>query len=510
MKLWSFALFMVFLCSGLLLAGDVQTAQPDEKQTLKQASREIRKGEFGQAEATLRRYLQINPSSTAAKLELSKVLMKQRRFQESRDISYEIAKADSKNARAFALLGYTVLSEGNFSDAARLLLNANMLDNDEPLAWAGAGLLDFYENRIDNGLEKLREAVLLEPDEPDFLFSLAQVASRAENYKESAAAYRKFLAMAPMKDTERRERIKGLIQFLEYLGDVSSLYNTKGSFAKIPVELVRQRPVLKVKIGNRDRDFNFVLDTGSGITVISQKTAAELNLRPIARGGNARAIGGSGKFEIVYGFMKSIGIGDVRISNVPVYIRKFHDDSQNIDGYIGLAVISRFLATIDYGEKTFALRKREDSELANFMKNEFLLPLRLTSSGFLSGEVMLEGLESPLNFIVDTGASISVISDELAGTSEFKRFITNEKMRVTGAAGILEGVPSLKLPKVSFGSISRESILAIALNLETINETSGFEQAGILGGNFLKDYRLTFDFKNSKIAFALSAENAGN
>ncbi|MEJ7700213.1 MAG: hypothetical protein WKF71_11280 [Pyrinomonadaceae bacterium] len=43
--------------------------------------------------------------------------------------------------------------------------------------------------------------------------------------------------------------------------------------------------------------------------------------------------------------------------------------------------------------------------------------------------------------------------------------------------------------------------MAIALDLSLINEASGFEQAGILGGNFLKNYRLTFDFQNSKVVF---------
>jgi hypothetical protein len=74
-------------------------------------------------------------------------------------------------------------------------------------------------------------------------------------------------------------------------------------------------------------------------------------------------------------------------------------------------------------------------------------------------------------------------------------------MRVVGAAGITENVPSLLLPRVTFGSHSRQSITAIALDLELINETSGFEQAGILGGNFLKNYCLTFDFQNSKVIF---------
>ena len=48
---------------------------------------------------------------------------------------------------------------------------------------------------------------------------------------------------------------------------------------------------------------------------------------------------------------------------------------------------------------------------------------------------------------------------------------------------------------------SCESVNAIALDLGIINEASGFEQAGILGGNFLRNYRLTFDFKNSKVIF---------
>ena len=43
----------------------------------------------------------------------------------------------------------------------------------------------------------------------------------------------------------------------------------------------------------------------------------------MARGGLARAVGGGGRFEIVYGYLNSMEIGDIRIENVPVYIRHF-------------------------------------------------------------------------------------------------------------------------------------------------------------------------------------------
>jgi predicted aspartyl protease len=245
-----------------------------------------------------------------------------------------------------------------------------------------------------------------------------------------------------------------------------------------------------------------VLDTGSGISVISRVTSERLYIKPVTRGGLARAIGGTGKFEIVYGFVKSVYIGDVQIRNVPVYIREFHSNTEKIDGYIGLSLISKFLTTIDYGSRTFTLLRKDIADQMNLTDGgDLSLPLRLTSSGFLSGEVQLEGLASPLNFIVDTGASISVISDEVAGMSEISRFVLDGKMRVIGAAGITENVSSFLLPRVSFGSNSRERITAIALDLGIINEASGFQQAGILGGNFLKNYRLTFDFKNSKVIF---------
>lgn len=268
----------------------------------------------------------------------------------------------------------------------------------------------------------------------------------------------------------------------------------------MPIELVGNRPVIRLRVNGRDEPLNFVLDTGSGISVISDETAKLLDIDPITRGGYAKGIGGDGRFEIVYGFIRRVDIGDVNVRNVPVYIRKFHTQGQKVDGYIGLSLISKFLTTIDYGDLKFTLLKDEANETPA-ANTGVSLPLRLTSSGFLSGEVQLQGIDEPLNFIVDTGASVSVISDEVANLETISSFARGEKMRVVGSAGITEDVPSYLLPRVSFGSHTRESITAIALDLDIINEASGFEQAGILGGNFLRNYRMTFDFKNSKVTF---------
>ena len=127
------------------------------------------------------------------------------------------------------------------------------------------------------------------------------------------------------------------------------------------------------------------------------------------------------------------------------------------------------------------------------------IPIRTTSSGFLSGEVQLEGVAKAQNFIIDTGASISVVSEKLAAIDELSAYVEVERTRVYGAAGITDDVKTLSLPRVVLGASTQEKINAAVLDLEPVNETAGFRQSGILGGNFLKYFRVTFDFQRGVI-----------
>lgn len=495
-------LLLTFAVSTVFASDDVQQANEDSRKLVKQAKKLTRSGNLPEAEKILRRALEINPGSSDAKLNLAHIFIKQKRLLEAYDLSFNIVKIEPKNSFAYAVLGATLLNAGNFREAEKAIVISIKLNRKESLAWFGLGMLDFYENRINESLDSLNEAIYYESNEPDYIFAFAQVSSRAEKYKDAAQAYRRYLTISGDADSDRRERIKGLIDFLNYLGNQQSLYTVAGANkTKVKFSLIGNRPVINLKVNGKDETLRFVLDTGSGISVISEKMARRLNIKSIARGGNARGIGGDGKFEIVYGFLRSVSIGDAKIRNVPVYIRQFHTSNEEIDGYIGLSLISEFLTTIDYGDLTFELERKDSVVKRAIPADTLSLPLRLTSSGFLSGEVQLEGIQVPLNFIVDTGASVSVISNQLANTGEMSRFLLDEKMRVIGAAGVTENVSSYLLPRVTFGSHSRESITAIRLDLDIINETSGFEQAGILGGNFLKNYRLTFDFENSKVIF---------
>ncbi|HJP90630.1 MAG TPA: aspartyl protease family protein [Pyrinomonadaceae bacterium] len=499
------------LCFTFTGATHTAVASGDKK-AYNKGYRAVRKGDYGQAEKIFRELLNKDAHDSEARLGLSFALLKQRNLQGAYDNAARVIMLEPLSARAHALLGSAILGAGEFRLSVEEFKTALSLDENEALAVAGLAMVDFYENRVALALPQLRKAVSMDPDEADYVFNLGQAAARSEKYKEAADAYERFLAIAPKTDVDRRARILGLIDFLRYLGRQGSLYVPAGeNRSSVSFEATDNRPIIQVRVNGQKEPLRFVLDTGSGMSVVSDQTAKRLGVKPVARGGMARAVGGGGKFEIIYGFLNSIDIGGVRIENIPVYIRKFFDDQIPVDGYLGLSVVSKYLTSIDYGTRRMSLvRQHQTDQLEPWTVRRpegFLslvpvtpddgsveVPLRTTSSGFLSGEVGLEGFNKNINFIIDTAASITVVSEKLSQEEQLLDLLQPSKMRVFGAAGVTEDVKLLQLPRLSLGLSKLEKINAAVLDLEPVNETAGFTQSGILGGNFLRHFRIYFDF----------------
>jgi tetratricopeptide (TPR) repeat protein len=504
-------IFFIFLCVGLFTID----ASANNEKALNKAQKALRQGEYERAEKLYREILDKDSLEINARLGLSYTLLKKRNLRDAYDQAARAIALDPLSARAHSIFGSVILASGDFRRSIEEFKTALSLKDDDSLAIAGLAMVNYYENRLADCLALLRRASFIDPDEPDFIFYLGQAAARFERYKEAADAYERFLRIAPKTDLDRRDRIRGLIDFLRFLGNRSSLYDIGGdSQTNIKLEMIENRPTLEVKINDKKEPLRFVLDTGSGMSVISDETAKRLGIKPIARGGNARAVGGGGKFEIVYGFIDSLKIGDAMVENLPVYIRKFYSSGKPADGYLGIAAISSFITTVDYKARTLSLIRRRDAEtvrqalrkpqqqdLNAAPQTVLVIPTRMTSSGFVSGEVKVEGIEETMNFIIDTGASITVLSNHVAKREELSDYILKETIKLYGAAGVAENIPLYQLPKITLGPHSREKVRVVAADLDTINETTGFEQNGILGTNFLIHYRITFDFRGGFVVF---------
>jgi predicted aspartyl protease/Flp pilus assembly protein TadD len=490
---------VVFVIAVAACAAGVVPASASGDKERARAERALKEGEFVEAEKLYRELVVKDAHDEQARLGLGLALLKQRKNQDAFDQAARVLTADPTSARAHALLGSALLNAGDFRLSVEEFRTALSFKEDDAMAVAGLAMVDFYENRLSASLAGLRRAAFIDPNEPDYLFNLGQVAARSEHYREAANAYEQFLRVAPRTDEDRRARIRGLIDFLRYLGAQSDLLSAGGpDRVEVPVEVVNNRPVVRVRVNGSKEELRFVIDTGAGMCVVSTQAAEKLGLKPVARGGMARAVGGQGRFEIVYGFLQSLHVGEARVERVPVYIRQFYNAQEPVDGYIGLAVLGKFLATVDYGAGKLTLLRGDSARGKDApapAANAIEIPMRTTSSGFWSGEVNLEGVDKTANFILDTGASISVVSAALYSRAGLERFRQPSLINVYGAAGLAENIKMLLLPRLVLGpSHARQNVYAAVLDMDPINETAGFEQTGIVGGNVLKFYRVTFDF----------------
>ncbi len=501
--------------------------------SLKRAESEIRKANFTEAEKIYRRLLEKDQTDKEARLGLSFALIKQIKMQEAYENAAQVIAADPLSSRGFALLGTALLRSGEFRNSIEALYTAVKFNNKEALAIAGLSEIEYYEHRTRNSYDGLRRAVSIDPMEPDYYLALARACSRLEYYNEAADAYQRFLDVTPKTDIERRARIRGLIDFYRYLGN-TKIHRTSGKeITTIPFELINHRPFITLTV-NGKTPLRFVIDTGASLSVISDTVAAKLGIKPVARGGNARAVGGSGSFPITYGLLDSITIGEAKIDAIPVYIRTIHSaadtpEIEKADGYIGLSVLANYGVTLDYQAKQMTLDRtpiREEPvkpdaaktpdaakasdaaktpDVANPIDppsivgdliNGFEVPIRSTSGGLASAETQLPNLKRPLNFIIDTGATTTVISKAAVQRHELEGLkIKGEKIRVIGAAGIEDGVETLGLSALTVNGLKKNNSRAVILSLEAVNETSGFEQHGILGGDYLAHFRVVIDLR---------------
>jgi predicted aspartyl protease len=301
-------------------------------------------------------------------------------------------------------------------------------------------------------------------------------------------------------DRERRERIRGLIDLYRRLNGLKLYGFDDAKRADLAFRLSeRQLPVVEVMLNGKG-PFRFVIDTGSGFVVVSEETAARLSMRPIARGGTSQGVGGAGSFPIVYGLIRRLELGGLQIDNIPTYVRKFYNDSDaRVDGFIGISLLSRFGVTIDYGTKRFELRPRDGEPLASG-PDDLVLTYRMTTGGMLSIPTAIAPEGPELHFIVDTGASSTVISQAVFSRLNLADKVDKRtQVRVVGAGGITEGVPVIVLDRLSIQGHRRDYVRALVLDLEPLNETAGFQQSGIIGNNVLRHYRIDIDFMRGQV-----------
>ena len=137
----------------------------------------------------------------------------------------------------------------------------------------------------------------------------------------------------------------------------------------VQFRLSREVPLIIVRcVVNGRGPFNFAVDTGASVTVISPGVARQAGVA--LDGARAKATGADGHMEARMARLKSLEIGKTQAKNLQVAIMGLATLNRStrlkLGGIVGYNMLKRFRVTIDYAERKMILEpvNPERSQLA--------------------------------------------------------------------------------------------------------------------------------------------------
>jgi predicted aspartyl protease len=345
--------------------------------------------------------------------------------------------------------------------------------------------------RSAEAVESFRKAIELAPTESVYRLYASEAWALEKNLPEQRKQLEEYIRLSPTGDADRLAEAKAGLEMLEALGSAEpGALDAPASPA--PVRFRKSLNLIFTSVMvNGSGPYDFAIDTGASQTVLSEKLANELGLNPVTTT-IMHGVGGAGRVESKVYKVNEIGLGEIRIRNLPV--GTFNDPllTQLADGIMGTAMLSDFTITINFGENLMELVRKADLSRTNTIPAWYFYNLLL---------VNLDVNGHSGNFVVDTGAVTTVLSHTMAKKLGVDENTEGAKidLGITGVGG-LQGVV-LRVPNVTLKTAFTSELFpqVVAIDLSQISRMIGTEVSGVIGYDFLEGYKLTLDYNGARI-----------
>jgi predicted aspartyl protease len=259
------------------------------------------------------------------------------------------------------------------------------------------------------------------------------------------------------------------------------------------------QPLILLPVQVNDRGpFEFILDTGASTSLLSSELAKELNVEIV---GSKEGRGAGGKVAVSLAKVDSLAVGEMRLENVDVAIVDLVSIGRavgaKIDGDIGYNFLKHFRVTVDYPDSAIRLEDPKSIEhLARGAKTEVPIRLANPAKPLILVDVHANGC-GPFQFAIDTGTSTSSITPQLAKELSLT---TSEIPPITGGGGQIVA-STAKLQSFQLGGAKIENMAVVVADFFTmLNAAIGAKLDGIVGYNFLRNYKVVIDYPGETLA----------
>lgn len=413
-------------------------------------------------------------------------------FDQARDAARDLSSLSPEHTEALALYGETQWASGFFDEAEATFKRALSSTTGAARGYNGLARALASKGSLPAALEASQKAVQLSPRDGDFYHTQGFIFERMHRYEEAAGAYSNYVNLLPNKDSSQKAAwARAQIRFLRsFRNRVPLQIESKGTnqVHAVPFRLVRDKVVVKGKINN-SRELDFVLDTGSEMTIVSRGAAERLGVTPITYTLSA-GVGEVGLRGLQIGRIDELRIGTMSIKNVPALIKSPElGGMPTREGEAFSPLALGLSMTIDYGKRLLYFGDRSTDEAPSAVE----LPLRLHRLAMVRG--LLNG-NSPASFVVDTGGEVISISQSTASTLG-PSSVRHIPLKVYGTSGWDPDAFLLPGVDIAFETVRMNQMSVVVLNLRAPSALLGFQLGGIVGHRFLSQYRVAFDLEHS-------------
>jgi predicted aspartyl protease len=242
--------------------------------------------------------------------------------------------------------------------------------------------------------------------------------------------------------------------------------------------------------------FDFILDTGAGTSLLSAELAQQLNIKIL---GTKEGQSAGGKISVSLAKVESLALGQAKIEDVEVGIVDLGHIAKTIgtkiDGDVGYNFLKHFRVTIDY--QTAEIRFDDPKRIENFGgPSKAEIPMRLASPAkpIVLVDVYANG-RGPFQFAIDTGTSTTAIAPEVA-----------QQLRIDGSpigplttGGSQVNVTAGNLKSFQLGGARIDDLVVVVADFfAMLSQAVGAKLDGIVGYNFLRNFRVVMDYPSEK------------
>lgn len=402
-----------------------------------------------------------------------------------------LVKSAPRDPEALTLYGDSLWAAGLFEVAESAYRDAVAISPDLARGRHGIAKSFLARSKLDEAMNEAQAALRLAPRDLELHHTVGTVYERMHKYEEAAGAFSNYVNLLPNKDkSDKAEWARAQIRFLRSFGQRLPFDMDPGadeqSYA-VDFRLEKEKIIVRAKV-NGSAAQDFVVDTGAESTVLTRPTVQRLGIQPITYTLSA-GVGDIGLRGLQLSRIDSLEIGTLKVRNVPVLVKSpaLRDvPTRETESLSPLAL--GFSMTIDYKTHKLMFGKHLPVEAADLE-----LPLHLFRLATVRG-VVTGG--HAVSFVVDTGGEVISISHATAnaiGKTDVRRI----PLRVWGTSGWEKDAFLLPGVDLSFASIQYKNFPVVVLNLDAPSALLGFQLGGIVGAQFLKNYRVGIDLERS-------------